>query len=66
APRDFYKNLRIVKMPKEIIEEAEKSRIYALAILNHPERIINLKEAQKLSFKKPSLAHSRVLDKAEQ
>ena len=66
APRDFYKNLRIVKMPKEIIEEAEKSRIYALAILNHPERINNLKEAQKLSFKKPSLAHSRVLDKAEQ
>jgi hypothetical protein len=66
APKDFYKGLKISKMPKEIIEEAEKSRIFALAILNHPERIASLKEAQKLEFKKPSLAHSRILDKAEQ
>ena len=66
APPDFYKDLKIIKMPKEIIEEAEKSRIYALAILNHPERILNLKKAQKNLFKKPSLAHSRVLDRAEE
>jgi hypothetical protein len=65
APREFYKGLKIIKMPKEIIEEAEKSRLYALAILNHPERIKNLVESQKTEFKKPSLGHSRVLDRAE-
>lgn len=66
APKNFYDGLKIVKMPKEIIETAEKSRIYSLAILNHPERIQNLLLAQKKHFTKPSLAHSRVLDKAEQ
>ena len=66
VPREFYHGLRIVKMPKEIIEEAEKSRFYALTILNHPERIANLVENQKIPFKKPSLGHSRVLDRAEQ
>jgi len=65
APKKFYQGLKITRMPKEIIESAEKSRIYALAILNHPERIACLKEAQKKQFKKPTLAHSRILDKAE-
>ena len=65
APADFYKNLKIVAMPEEIIAKAEKSRMYALSILNHPERIKVLKEAKKQEFKKPSLAHSRVLDRAE-
>ena len=66
APREFYNDLKIIKMPKEIIEEAEKRRVYSLTILNHPERIANLKIAQKKLFKKPSLGNSRVLDRAEQ
>lgn len=65
SPKDFYKKLKIIKMPEEIIQNAEKSRMYALSILNHPERIKALTEKQKENWKKPSLAHSRVLDKAE-
>ncbi len=65
APRNFYRKLRIVSMPEEIISRAEKSRIYALSLLNHPERIKSLKEAQKQIYIKPSLAHSRALDRAE-
>lgn len=61
----FYRNLKIVCMPEEIIQKAEISRIYALSILNHPERIKALADKKKESFQKPSLAHSRVLDKAE-
>src|SRR3989337_3106049 len=65
APADLYKNLKIARMPEEIIAKAEKSRMFALSILNHPERIKILREAKKQEFKKPSLAHSRVLDRAE-
>jgi len=65
APIEFYKGLRITKMPEKIIENAERSRVIALAILNHPERISSLKEAQKKEYHRPTLAHSRVLDKAE-
>jgi len=65
APRDFYKKLKIVKMPEEIIQSAEQSRMYALSILNHPNRIKSLVKKRKEEWKKPSLAHSRVLDRAE-
>jgi hypothetical protein len=65
APKEFYKNLKIIKMPEDIIQNAEKSRMYALSILNHPERINSLINKKKEEWIKPSLAHSRVLDKAE-
>jgi hypothetical protein len=65
APLEFYQNLKIVKMPEDIVENAERKRIYALAILNHPVRINSLKKAKTKVYKKPSLAHSRVLDQAE-
>lgn len=65
ASPDFYKNLKITKIPENIINKAEKSRIFSLSVLNHPERIRALKKAKKLRFKKPSLGHSQVLDKAE-
>lgn len=65
APSEFYSGLKITHMPQEVIDRAEKSRIYALTILNHPERIKRLKEAKKKVFEKPSYGHSRVLDGAE-
>src|SRR3989337_4225075 len=51
APADLYKNLKIARMPEEIIAKAEKSRMFALSILNHPERIKILREAKKQEFK---------------
>src|SRR3989344_409896 len=65
APTEFYAGLKIVSLPESIIAQSERSRIYALSILNHPERIKNLKGAQKTTFQKPSLAHSQALDRAE-
>lgn len=65
APKDFYSGLKITDLPQEIVENAEKSRMYSLSVLNHEERIQALTLAQKIEFKTPSLAHSRVLDKAE-
>lgn len=65
APKKFYKKLKIVKMPEEIIKLSEKSKIFALILLNHPKRIEALVKAQKRIFTKPSLGHSRVLDRAE-
>lgn len=65
APSEFYEDLKIVKMPQEFIEKAEKSRMYSLAILNHPQRIKILETARATKFQKPSLGHSKVLDRAE-
>jgi len=65
APSSFYEGLRIIKMPQDILDNAERSRMFSLTVLNHPVRIKNLIESQKKSFIKASLAHSRVLDHAE-
>lgn len=65
APHEFYSGLKIVNLPQEIIDKAEKSRIYSLTILNHPERIKRLKEAKNKAFERPAYGHSRVLDGAE-
>ena len=65
APSEFYEGLNIVSLPQDFIEKAEKSRMYSLAILNHPQRIKTLELARNNKFQKPSLGHSKVLDRAE-
>lgn len=64
---DHYKGLSIVEMPKSILADAERERIFALAVMNHPDRIQALEQARKehATFKKPSLGHSQILDQAE-
>ncbi len=65
APERFYEGLKITRLPDPIIKNAEIRKLYALFILNHPERIKALMSSYKLGFRKPSLGHSRVLDRAE-